>query len=330
MLVLLGFLLWASSGRLSDDALATTTRYDARFAPLSDTLTVATYNIGYLSGMTNNRPVNRPRALFAQNMDAAAALLRRADADVVGFQEIDFGAARSYRVHQLDTLARRLGYPASATAVNWDERYVPFPYHWNPARHFGRLLSGQAVLSRRPIVGHRRIELARTSRPFWNDMFYLDRLAQVVHLDGGADTLAVINVHLEAFEQATREAQAAAVNALYRREAARHPTLLMGDVNSVLPRHKASLPPPDSARYAGDSTLATLLEGTGLQPAVPDAFAATFPADAPRRMIDHIFYDPARFTLLDVQIVGGGSSPPSDHRAVVARFAISPRAILPR
>lgn len=308
--------------------MATTTRYDAPFAPPSDTLTVVTYNIGYLSGLTNNEPVPRTRALFAENMDAATTLLQDADADLIGFQEIDLGAARSYAVHQLDTLAQRLGYPASATAVNWDKRYLPFPYHWNPAMHFGRVLSGQAVLSRRPIVGHRRIELARTSRPVWSDIFYLDRLAQIVHVDWGADTLAVLNVHLEAFEEATREAQAVKVNALYRNEAARHPTLLIGDVNSVLPRHQSALPPPDRAAFADDATLANLLQNTGLQPALPDALPdalpGTFPADAPRRMIDHIFYNPAHFKLLDARIVGGGATPPSDHRALVARFVRRP------
>jgi endonuclease/exonuclease/phosphatase family metal-dependent hydrolase len=332
LLAAVGVYFWASSGALSDDALAQVKAYDAGAPnPAGDTLTVMTYNIGYLSGQTNNEPVVRPRSLFRENMEKALSLLRRADPDVVGLQEIDYGAARSFDVQQLDTLATRRGYPAAAQAVNWDERYLPFPYG-RPAVHFGRVLSGQAVLSRFPVRGHERVELARTSRPYVTDRFYLDRLAQVVRLEVGGRAVAVINVHLEAFEEATREAQAEEVRALYRRLTAEGlPTLVIGDFNSVLPAARPALPAGERRAFAGDSTMATLLQGTGLRPALVDSTAGadslrTYPADAPTRKIDHILYPPAALKRIGARVDCGAAPPPSDHCAVVARFRVRPAA----
>ncbi|MFP4227492.1 MAG: endonuclease/exonuclease/phosphatase family protein [Salinivenus sp.] len=306
---LVGFFLWASGGRLSDDALTETDRYGTP-APSPDTLTVATYNIGYLSGMTNNEPVVRSESLFTAHMEDAVTLVQTMDADVVGLQEIDFGAARSFHKHQLDTLATRLNYAAAAQAVNWDVRYLPFPYG-RPAVHFGRVLSGQATLSRRPIRAHRRYVLARPPQPFYRDAFYLDRLAQATLIELGGQPLVVLNVHLEAYDTETRETQARQVRALYDQVAQPGvPVLLVGDFN-------ATLDAPD------DSTMAVLLEGTDLRPATPDsATAGTFPANEPTRSIDHILYRRGPLTPTTATVhCGPRDAPPSDHCAVRASLA---------
>ncbi len=312
---IVGAFFWASSGRLPPDALTQTTRHSAADSPSPDTLTATTYNIGYLSGMTNNEPVVRPETLFANNLDRAARLLRRSSPDVVGLQEVDFGAARSFGVHQLDTLATRLGSPIAAQAVNWDVRYLPFPYG-RPAVHFGRVLSGQGVLSRRPLHTHRRYLLQSPPQPFYRSAFYLDRLAQVTLLNWGEQPLVVINVHLEAYDTDTREAQARQVRSLYDRVAAPGvPVLLLGDFN-------AELDAPD------DSTMAFLLDDTGLRPARPDsAVAGTFPADDPSRTIDHILYRADRITPTGTTVqCGPPTHPPSDHCAVTASLVREPAA----
>lgn len=318
---LVGFVVWASSGTLPEAALATTTTYEARAAAPADTLTVVTYNIGYLSGMTNNRPVDRSPALYARHLDAATRMLDSLQADVIGFQEIDVGAARSYDVHQLDTLARRLGYHASATAINWDERYVPFPGPWyDPTDHFGAMRSGQAILSRYPIRQHERVVLPPMGAfdrygPLLGRLapaLYLDRLAQVALLDVGDPDrpLAVINVHLEAFDAPTRERQARALRALVDRYREAYPVLLLGDFNTPLPASET------------EATLTLLLDGTSFRPAVPDTLTpvpGTYPADAPVRKIDHIFYEAGEIAPIAAFVVGGAPQP-SDHRAVVLRF----------
>ena len=324
-----GFFFWARSGTLADDEFAVLTVYDdgaVRPAALRDTFSVMTYNLGYLSAMANNRPVKTTAAFFDENMEAAAALIRRVDPDVIVFQEIDFGGERSYEVHQLDTLAARGGYAASATAVNWDKRYVPFPSA-NPLVHFGSVLSGQAVLSRYPIRQHERVVLERPPHPFYYDAFYLDRLAQVVVVDLGRPLL-LINVHLEAFDAATRRRQARQVRTLVERYRDTHAVVLLGDFNSLLPASKLSplLPAHRRAYFANDQTLETLLAGSELREAIADtvyraaeAATFTFPADGPTVKIDHIFYEPDDIEAVEAFVVGGPHQP-SDHRAVVMRF----------
>ncbi len=314
---------WASSGRLSQGELAQTRSYSALpDTTVPDTLTVTTYNIGYLSGMTNNEPVVRSDSFLADNMQQASALLREAAPDLIGVQEIDFGAARSGHVHQLDTLAAQLGYAAAAQAVNWDERYLPFPYG-RPAVHFGRTLSGQAVLSRFPVRQHQRIVLARPPQSFVRNAFYLDRLAQVALLNVGGRALAVINVHLEAYHVGTRQKQARTVNALYDQLAAQgFPVLLMGDFNSPLPDSSSRNSPGDNRQaVAADETMRLLLDDTSLRPVVPDSVRpppGTYPADAPDQKIDHIFFSPSDFVAPSWHVDCSAPSPPSDHCAVTA------------
>ena len=319
------FFFWASSGRLSNDELAQIKQYPT--APTSaapDTLTVMSYNIGYLSGMTNNQPVVRSDSLFAANMNQAVTLIRDADPDVIGIQEIDYGGARVGHVHQLDTIATRLGYPTAAQAVNWDERYLPFPYGW-PSVNFGRTVSGQAVLSRFPIRQHVRTVLPRPPQPFFRDAFYLDRLAQIAVVDLGGRPLAVMNLHLEAFDTDTREKQAREARTLYDRLVAENiPTLVIGDMNSELPAAAADTTGPT------DETMRILLDDTTLRPAFPDSThrtgtpPATYPADAPDRKIDYILYPPDLLAPITRQIQCDAPSPPSDHCAVTASFRPRP------
>lgn len=328
LVAFLAFFFWASSATHSEEAYAAVTTYDAPPAAPRDTITVMTYNIGYLSGMTNNLPVERTAQLYAENLDDAAALIRRTGADVIAFQEIDFGAARSYDVQQLDTLARLGGYAASAAAVNWDENYVPFPSA-SPAQHFGRMLSGQAVLSRFPIQRHERVVLQRPENAMgypWplgpmSDRFYIDRLAQIVELDVGRPLL-LINVHLEAFATEPRQRQAEELRVLFDNFADDFDVLVVGDFNTLLPadKQRPDLPEAQRQEFAGDTSLEALLRETTLRPALPaNSPDGTYPADAPAIKIDHIFYESDAFEVVEAYVVGGEAQP-SDHRAVVARL----------
>lgn len=315
-----GFFFWASAP-VQPAATDRLLPYPVVPVAPGDTFTVMTWNIGYLSGMTNNLPTARTAAFVNGNLEAAIRLLADVQPDVVALQEIDFAAARSFDVNQADTLAKRGRFAAVAEAVNWDERYVPFPYGW-PQDHFGRVRSGQAVLSRHPITGQERVVLERPPNPFWYDAFYLDRLAQVAEIDLGGQPLILINVHLEAWDVATRNRQAAHVQQLYQQYAAQYPVLVVGDFNSVLPQDTTALTAEDRAWLDGDRAAATLAQTPGLA----EAFATlrqkttgTYPADAPRYKIDHIFYSADRLQLLEAWVADSPTHP-SDHRAVVVRF----------
>ena len=172
------FYFWASSGSLPEEKLSeviTFTEITEEPPVEKETFTVMTYNIGYLAGMFNSRPVETEKILFEKNMARFLELVNRVKPDFIGFQEIDFNSRRSFYVNQLQTIAREGGYRYGAAAVNWDKRYVPFPY-WPPSVHFGRMLSGQAVLSRFPVLSTERVVLEKpTSNPFYYNEFYLNR-----------------------------------------------------------------------------------------------------------------------------------------------------------
>ncbi len=302
------FFVWASSGGYPRDRYAEIVEFAARSEPESDgEFTVATYNLGYLSGLTNNQAVARSPEFFQENLDRALTALRAADLDLLALQEVDIQARRSFQTNQVAALAEGLGLPSAAIAVNWDKNYLPFPY-WPPRAHFGRLVSGQAVLSREAIASQERLVLETVpDQPFFYRAFYISRVAQVVELELAGRALVAINVHLEAFDAPTRRRQTEFVRQLLDRYADR-PLLLLGDFNSPLPSEEFP-----------EAEIQLLLEDARLQAAIATPEANTFPADAPIAKLDYIFYTPEWFELADAQVVEAAGTA-SDHLPVVARL----------
>jgi endonuclease/exonuclease/phosphatase family metal-dependent hydrolase len=309
LVALVIFYFWAGSGTLSPDKLSWIKSYrQTAHAPAAappDTFRLMTYNIGYLSAMANNLPVRKSQAFFEANMNRFLTFLKETPIDIIAFQEIDFDSHRSYHMDQPQTIALEACYSYAAGAVNWDKRYVPFPY-WPPSAHFRRLLSGQAVLSRYPIRSAERLVLAKVrNKPFFWRAFYLDRLAQVVHLRLPGHTLVVINVHLEAFDRQTRQIQAAEVLDIYRAYKGRQPVLLVGDFNCV----------PPGTDYTQETTIRLFLQEESLKPVRLDA--PTFPASAPDRQLDYIFYTHQTITPVAAYTAAVHSS---DHLPLVMEF----------
>ncbi|MEM8542706.1 MAG: endonuclease/exonuclease/phosphatase family protein [Cyanobacteria bacterium P01_H01_bin.119] len=313
------FFGWASSGSFPRDRYAETLTFgeNPSVPETPDTFTVVSYNIGYLSGLTNNVAVARERALFERNQATAIAALSELEADFIGFQEIDFDAWRSFQMNQLRAIAAELGLNYGATAINWDKNYVPFPY-WPPTAHFGKVLSGQAVLSRFPVTANERIVLEKVpDNPFFYNALYLDRVAQVSQIAIGDQTLVVINVHLEAFDNATRQRQTAAVRELAESYAADYPVLLIGDFNSALNR-----------AAEGDRSINILLESAQLQVATSPALLeapeqATFPSDQPEFKLDYLFYTPDTIELVNTNVVSAAAQA-SDHLPLAMTFRLIP------
>lgn len=289
---------------------------DSADATNAETLTVVSYNIGYLSGLTNQQAVERNRALLDLNQAKAIAALAAEQPDLIGFQEIDLDAHRSFNQNQVDAIASALDIPFAALAINWDKRYVPFPY-WPPSVHYGQVVSGQAILSRYPIQQNERQVLAKVpSNPFYYNALYLDRVAQIAEIEVSDQSLMVINVHLEAFDGPTRARQTEVVRRLAEGYAQTHPVLLIGDVNSALNR----------TEEGETHSIQTLLDSPALASAAPpDALttgaAATFPADQPQYTLDYIFYTPATLELLNWQVLTRAAQA-SDHLPIQATFRL--------
>lgn len=277
--ILVGFYFWASSPNLALNKYNNLVSYSYPSQIKNDSIhSIITYNIGYLSGMTNNLAVEKPKSLFDQNINKVIYELKKADADIIALQEIDFDSNRSFHINQQEEIAK-LGYNYAGQNVNWDKKYVPFPY-FPFSMHFGKIISGQSVLSKYTIVNQERIELLRNdTNPFYYDSFYLDRLAQVVKININDKILVLINVHLEAYDRETRAKQMQKIKSLYLKYYLDFPTIILGDFNSDTNLSDASIGLLLKLPHMGCAAF---------DPLRPDN---TFSSKSPTKRLDYILYN---------------------------------------
>ena len=314
LLFAIAFFFWGSSGWVDPEDYDQIITYSAE-APLKDTLTVMTYNLGYLSGMTNNLPLERSDSLFSINMFHTKMFLKDRSTDIIGFQEIDFDSDRSKNQNQLDTFGISQVYHQGYASVNWDKRYVPFPY-WPVDLHFGKMKSGQALLSKYPIENTESVILERPiEAPFYYRAFYLDRLVQIADVRIGKITVKLLNVHLESFYPETRGRQAHVVKGLFEKYSGEMPVLLIGDFNSEAPWANEA-----------DEAMRTILSADYISSAVDqEQYESdlenlfTFSSGDPHKKIDFILYNCNFIKKIDSYVVSAVGEI-SDHLPVVMRF----------
>lgn len=289
--IVVGFYFWASSPNLSRKDYNQIGEYDYNGTTSSDSsYSVITYNLGYLSGMTNNLPVAKPSSLFEENLNKVIYELKKLDADIIALQEIDYHSKRSYYVDQQKELAK-IGYKYFGQSINWDKKYLPFPYY-PVSMHFGRILSGQSILSKYPILDLERIELKRnSSNPFYYDSFYIDRLAQVAKVKIQDEILILINVHLEAYDQYTRNIQMEKIKNLYLKYSGTYPTILLGDFNSDITFEKASIEKILNLAKTGCASF----DRSNKQ--------NTFNSESPTERLDYIFFNENYIESVDAKVL---------------------------
>lgn len=329
------FYVWGSAGTTDKQTYSSIVDYGTAKptgpnAELQDSYTLVSYNLGYLSGLANNTAVKPDKAFFEANQARAVEALQAVSPDIVGFQEIDFGAKRSYDVDQSEVIAQQLGLRTGAIAINWDKNYLPFPY-WPISAHFGKILSGQAILSRYPIEKNSRFVLERVAnKPFFYNAFYLDRLAQVSEIRLGEQSVIVINVHLEAFEEQTRMNQTQFVRQLAEQYAATQPVIVMGDFNSAL--NRPAFVTAQGVTITEDRfSIKEMLASEPFAPAVPvenwqRETAATFPPNQPEHKLDYVFYTVGSIEVLETQVLRTAGEA-SDHLPLMVRFRLKDAAI---
>lgn len=322
-LLLAGLLLffWASSEYRSENTFADRQTYsEAPVSPNQDTFTVMTYNVGQFKTTSGDEGTR------AGNVSNGIELIRRARADVVAFQDLDFSEANSPQ--PLDTIASRLKYAEAARAITWNERYIP-PFA-DQSANIGPTVSGLAILSKFPIRRQSKKALPRSRTFFVQDAFSPTPLAQIVAVGIGGWPLLIINAHLDASDVKAREKQARTLKELYARVARQgFPVLLMGDFNSPMPSALSALPREAQRTYADDKTMEILLDGTDLQPAISEGAYVTgrpintYPAGNPTLKMSHLFYRPRLIVPVNAKTWCKTSSPPpSDHCALTMSFLL--------
>ncbi len=285
------FFFWAQQAALSEKEYTQIHTHKKSSVKNTDsTLSLVTYNIGYLSGMNNNTSNKLDKKYFHRNLNTTIGLLNNLKADIIAFQEIDFRSNRSFKVNQHQKIAGPL-FNYSATAVNWDKKYVPFPY-WPIRANFKRMLSGQSIMSQYPIEDHQRIVLKKPeSNPFYYNAFYIDRLAQIAKIKHPVKDFYLFNIHVEAYDKKTRKEQLEYILKLVKEKAKNYPVLLIGDFNSSTTYENAAI---------NMFLECNILECAGKNK-IDTEF--TFSSDKPYERIDFIFYTKKDFQEVESSVL---------------------------
>jgi endonuclease/exonuclease/phosphatase family metal-dependent hydrolase len=303
------FFFWASSPTLELSEYQSLIANETKSTQKNDSIfSIVTYNIGYLSGMTNNLAVESPKELFDVNMAKVVSEIKKVKPDIMAFQEIDFDASRSYNVNQEEEISK-LGFNYRAQTINWDERYLPFPY-WPISMHYGKVVSGQSIISKYPLKEQQRIVLQRVAdAPFYRDAFYLERLAQVVKVVLNGKEVVLINIHLEAYEKETRAKQFEEVLAIFNQYKEIYPTILLGDFNARARDENAVVQKIFAMKAIGSA--ASDMNNLG----------NTFNSKDPSKRIDYIFYTKNSIEYISGKVLNQFGQA-SDHLPLEMKFRI--------
>ncbi len=329
LLILCGliFVWWAVGGSLPKRAdLPLEEVKDAPVWPLPENLVVVSYNIGHGQGVKEKAWDYRDKETTLKQLAMVADAMERMDADVFLLQEVDLDSHRTFRVNQIEYIKSRTKHPYHACANVWEKNYLPFPY-WPPAHHLGYIRAANCVLSRFPLSNHQRIVFDKpSSNSFWYNLGYIDRGIQRVDVDVGGNKIALINLHLEAWEIAARELQIKVTNDFIKE--IDMPTILAGDFNTVAPdTAKTSGFIDDPAVDYSKETTFRWFFANALNMQIPTLSAPnqdkfelyTFPSNDPDRRLDHIFLFGKSLSFIDFRVVGEAGLA-SDHLPVMGRI----------
>lgn len=320
------FFFWGSSGILKNDELSGIKKLPhkkSEYIPGISPIRIMTFNCGYFSGMKNNLPGVIPEDFYKKNIDNFYEIASVSGAEIICLQEIDLDSKRSHYIDQSYYLADKLSFMNHAFAVNWNKKYVPFPY-WPPSANFGKMVSAQSIVSKYPILDSKRIVLKRADNPFYYDRFYLDRLIQDVKIKLGDNILTILNIHMEAFDRKTREDQSAYVLEYYKKNYKnRGPVIILGDFNCVPPDaiKKTGFSDEPETNYINEKTIELFHKEESLSEAYPDnnRNECTFPSLKPDRKLDYIFFTDEYIEFIKAAVYRTNSS---DHLPVIMEFIL--------
>ncbi|HEY0881447.1 MAG TPA: endonuclease/exonuclease/phosphatase family protein, partial [Archangium sp.] len=144
-------------------------------------------------------------------------------------EEIEVGSRRSAYVDMVRYFLENSNLRYAAFIETWDARYVP-------QEGVGRIVLGNAIFSRYPIVKAERIRQEdRTDQDGLTKTFYIKRAVGRVEVDvGNGRTVAAFAVHTEAYDQdGTKQKQINQIFDLLKAE--QLPWVIGGDFNELPP-----------------------------------------------------------------------------------------------
>ena len=134
-------------------------------------------------------------------------------------------------------------------------------------------------------------------------------MAQIAEVELASKKLIVINIHLEAFDQSTRERQFDAVIELFDQYKETHPTILLGDFNSQARDDSAIVQRLLNRQDIGNAAFDT------------QSISNTYSAADPYKRIDYIFYSNSDIELIEGRVLTEFGEA-SDHLPVLMKFKL--------
>jgi endonuclease/exonuclease/phosphatase family metal-dependent hydrolase len=290
-------------------------------------LKIISYNIAYGHGASvNSEPIGDKQTIESY-LNRIADLITAKEADIVLLQEVDFASKRTHYVNEIKYLSEKSGLGCYACVTTWNKNYVPYPY-WPPAMYFGRMKSGQCVLSKFPISNNRRIALpTRKDKPFFYIAFYLDRVIQEAEIMISGIKYKIFNVHQEAYDIKTRERHATILTEKINKNSDKN-IIVGGDFNALPPnatiKKKFSDNPEDEWEdVSSDQTMELFIKGVPnltevIPETTPENQTLTYPSFEPSRRIDYIFLSDNLEVVEASVLTEAGNI--SDHLPVYAEF----------
>lgn len=232
---------------------------------------IACYNIAHGRGLPFDNWNGESKQQRLARLDSIVKILKQMDADVIALNEVDFDASWSHGINQAAYLAKHAGYPYHAEERNLDFRLATFSWCF-----------GNAVLSKHPITEAEVIDFPEYQS--WETRLAGKKRGLLATIKFGEQTIQLASVHLSHRSEAVRVESAKLIADLAKKS--QFPLFVAGDLNST----PAGF--PGSASSAEGENAINVLDHSGLfnrsPVSQPQPADFTFPADAPRSIIDWV------------------------------------------
>jgi endonuclease/exonuclease/phosphatase family metal-dependent hydrolase len=326
LVLILGiFIWWALGTTLPKVSSLPLEEFKAVNIPLPKELTVVSYNIGHGQGIKEQAWDYRNKETTIKQLNLLADAMEKMDADIFFLQEVDRDSHRTFRIDELEFIRSKTKHAYYACANVWEKNYLPFPY-WPPSHHLGYIRAANCILSRFPLSNHERIIFDKPeSNPFWYNWGYIDRGIERVDVTLGDQKIALLNIHLEAWERKAREDQIQVVANYVKKT--NMPAIIGGDFNTVMPDSPklTGFLDDKEADFSQEKTFpwffanSTDLTIPALKVSEEPHENFTFPSDNPDRRLDHIFLVGKTLSFASFRVVKEAGVA-SDHLPVMAKI----------